>query len=244
MVMSRRTRDDRCVFRRIQTRSLRVLVGMLVIHDWNASPNSLKTKILLYELGIPFENRHVDGPVIRGEAFRAKYPLGQVPAIEDDGFRLAESGAIALYLAEKHGGALLAKTPAQRALMFQAMAIESSLLTPTMGGQGLFGELAKPVGERNERRIADLGAKAQRIAAMLGEVLGDKTWFAEMFTIADIQLYSATAKSIEAGAFQSPPRALVDWCNRMTERPSVARAREEYIHYAKRTPTHETAARA
>ena len=216
---------------------------MLIVHDWNASPNCFKTKILLYELGIPFEERHVDAPVVRGDAFRGKYPTSQVPAIEDDGFRLAESGAIAMYLAEKHDK-LLAKTPTQRALMFQALSIESSLVAPTMGGQGLFGELFKPEEQRNLPRIAELGAKAQRIAAMLGEVLGDRTWFAEVFTIADIQLYAATSKSIEAGAFQSPPRALVDWCQRMTERPAVVRAREEYIHYAKRTSPHENAARA
>jgi len=68
---------------------------MLIYYDWNASPNCLKTKILLNELGIEYEQRSVDRPTLqsaefRGEVFRA----GQAPAIEDGDVRISESGAI------------------------------------------------------------------------------------------------------------------------------------------------------
>ena len=202
----------------------------MIYYDWDASPNCLKTKILLNELGIAYEQHSVDKQTLCGPAFRAKFPAGQAPAIEDGEFRLSESGAIALYLAEKQG-LLIPKDPLRRARMYQALSFESALLAPTMGGQGLFGELSKPEAERNQPRIAELRQKAQRVAQILGSVLGASPYFADEMSIADIQLYAATSKSIEAGAFEAPPSNLVAWCARMTERPSVAKAREEYVHY-------------
>jgi glutathione S-transferase len=111
------------------------------------------------------------------------------------------------------------------------MSIEASLLAPTVGGQGLFGELMRPEGERNQPRIAELRAKAQRVAQILGGVLGDRTYVADELSVADIQLYAATAKSLEGGVFEAPPANLVAWCARMTERASVAAAREQYPAY-------------
>lgn len=206
---------------------------MLIYYDWNASPNCLKTKILLNELGIEYEERHVDATALRSEQYRAEFPAGQAPAIEDGGIRISESGAIALYLSEKHR-ALTPTDPTRRARMFQALMLEAALLAPTTGGQGLFGELYKPERERNEPRIAELRAKAQRVAQILGAVLGDQPYFADEFSIADIQLYAAASKSLESGVFEDPPKNLVAWCARMTDRPSVARAREQYVQYRRR----------
>jgi len=203
---------------------------MLIYYDWNASPNCLKTKILLNELGIEYDQRSVDRPALQGADYRAKFPTGMAPAIEDGDVRISESGAIALYLAHKHG-ALVPKDAARRARMFQAMSIEASLLAPTVGGQGLFGELVRPEGERNQPRIAELRAKAQWIAKVLSSVLGDRAYFADELSVADIQLYAATAKSLEGGVFEAPPTNLVAWCARMTDRKSVAAAREQYLAY-------------
>jgi glutathione S-transferase len=203
---------------------------MVIYYDWNASPNCLKIKILLNELGIDYEQRSVDRPALQGAEFRTRFPPGQAPALEDGDLRLSESSAIALYLAEKHG-ALIPKDAKRRALMYQALALESALLAPTVGGQGLFGELMRPEAERNQPRIAELRANAQRIAQILGATLGDRPYFADELSIADIQLYAATAKSLEAGVFDDPPANLVAWCARMTERPSIAAAREQYVSY-------------
>lgn len=203
---------------------------MLFYYDWNASPNCLKTKILLYELGLKFEQRSVDRATLHGADYRAQFPAAQAPAIEDGDVKIAESSAIALYLAEKHG-ALVPKHPSRRALMFQALSLEAALLAPTVGGQGLFGELMKPEAERNTARILELRAKAQRVAEVLSAVLGERSYFAEEFSIADIQLYAAVAKSIEGGVFENTPANLKAWHARMNERASVRKARGEYIHY-------------
>ena len=206
---------------------------MLKYYDWNASPNCLKTKILLNELGIEYEQHDVEAKLLRGEDYRAVYPTGFAPAIEDGDVRISESAAIALYLSEKHG-ALTPTDPLGRALMFQALSIEAALVAPTLGGQGLFGELYRPEAERNLPRIVELRSKAQWVAKVLGAMLGARAYFAGEFSIADIQLYAATSKALEGSAFEAPPANLVAWTARMTARPSVASAREHYLPYRRK----------
>ncbi len=203
---------------------------MLTYYDLDASPNCLKTKILLLELGLPYDQRSVDRDTLRGEAYRAKFPTGMAPAIEDGEVRISESGAIALYLATQHG-ALIPTDPVRRARMYQALLVEAALVAPTLGGQGLFGELYRPAAERDERRIAVLRDRAQYVARVLGALLGDAPYFAGELSIADIQLYAATSKAIEAGVFTDPPANLVAWRARMNERRTVREARAQYVPY-------------
>jgi len=70
----------------------------------------------LEEMGLPYEivgldhpNRDLDSP-----EFRAVNPFGQLPAIDDDGVVVTESGAILLYLARK-SGKLMPRDPAGEA---------------------------------------------------------------------------------------------------------------------------------
>jgi GSH-dependent disulfide-bond oxidoreductase len=203
---------------------------MLTLFDFDASPNCLKTKILLKELAIPYEQRNMTRAELRGADYRALFPTGLAPAIQDGELRISESGAIALYLAQKHGK-LIPEAADRRALMQQAMLVEASLLAPTVGGQGLFGELMKPAAEQNAPRIAELREKAVRVGQILSELLGRKPYFAEELSLADIQMYAAASKSLSAGVFGTPAANLVAWHERMDARPSVQAARQEYVHY-------------
>jgi glutathione S-transferase len=203
---------------------------MITLYDFDESPNCLKIKILLKELGVAYREQRMTRAELRGPAYRAKFPTGMSPAIEDGDIRISDSGAIALYLGSKHGQ-LIPADPARRALMYQAILVEASLLAPTVGGQGLFGELYKPEAERNVARIAELRQKAVRVGQILGELLGERLYFAEELSLADIQLYAAVSKSLSSGVFGNAPENLVRWCERMTERPAVKDARKEYVHF-------------
>lgn len=57
----------------------------------------------LEELGLPFELDGLDHPAgeLNTDEFRNINPLEQIPAIDDDGTIVTESGAIVLYLARK-----------------------------------------------------------------------------------------------------------------------------------------------
>src|SRR3954453_12721559 len=76
---------------------------MLRLYDTRLSGNAWKVRILLTQLGIPFERVTLDlatGDHTKPE-FRAKSRFARVPVLEfDDGRTLVESSAIMLYLAE------------------------------------------------------------------------------------------------------------------------------------------------
>lgn len=59
----------------------------------------------LEEMELPYEIVGMDHPKhdLDSPAFRAVNPFGQIPAIDDDGVKITESGAILLYVARKTG---------------------------------------------------------------------------------------------------------------------------------------------
>jgi glutathione S-transferase len=72
-----------------------------------AHGNTRDLRILwaLEEIGLPYEIVGMDHPNhdLDSPAYRAMNPFGQIPAIDDDGVVVSESGAILLYLARKSG---------------------------------------------------------------------------------------------------------------------------------------------
>ena len=61
----------------------------------------LRVRWAMEEAGLPYETRLLGPEDQVSKAYRALQPFGQVPAYEEDGFSLFESGAIVLYIAEK-----------------------------------------------------------------------------------------------------------------------------------------------
>ena len=59
---------------------------------------------MLEELGVPYEFAYVNirAGEQNGAAFCAVNPMSKLPALDDDGVCVAESGAVLLYLADKH----------------------------------------------------------------------------------------------------------------------------------------------
>ncbi|KAH8585607.1 glutathione S-transferase [Bisporella sp. PMI_857] len=70
----------------------------------NSDPNSSKIKIVLEELGIPYEVRMIDitANEHKEEWFLKYNPNGRIPAVTDGEQCIFESGAIMLYLVEKY----------------------------------------------------------------------------------------------------------------------------------------------
>lgn len=76
---------------------------------WHPRTRAVRTLWLLHELDIPFERRLIDlrDPASRGDPdFQAASPMGKVPAISDSEVHMAESAAIAIYLADRYPGGL------------------------------------------------------------------------------------------------------------------------------------------
>jgi glutathione S-transferase len=68
---------------------------------------AFRVRWALEEAGLPYAVRTVAlGPEQRSPEHLARQPFGQAPAIEEDGLRLFESGAIALYVSGKSANLL------------------------------------------------------------------------------------------------------------------------------------------
>lgn len=61
----------------------------------------LRVRWALEEAGLPYEARLIGQDDQKSKAYRAMQPFGQVPAYEEDGLTLFESGAILLHIAER-----------------------------------------------------------------------------------------------------------------------------------------------
>ncbi|KAF5344176.1 hypothetical protein D9756_011449 [Leucocoprinus leucothites] len=87
------------------------------LYGWSSSTPCLAVALILHEKQVPFEWVDVDLPKKeqRCPEYLAKInPFGMVPAIDDDGFVMHESRAIARYLDEKYPdqGRTVPKRPA------------------------------------------------------------------------------------------------------------------------------------
>lgn len=93
------------------------------LHFDPVSTSSRSVTFLLFDQGIPFEERIVS--LHAGEQHAPDFlqlnPNGQVPVLEDGAFRLAESGAILRYLADRHAPAAYPAEPRARARVDEAL---------------------------------------------------------------------------------------------------------------------------
>jgi len=93
-----------------------------------ASTCTRKVLMTLNETKTPFEFVLVD--FAKGEhkqpAHLGRQPFGQVPALDDDGFAMFESRAMARYIDGKAGGPLTPKDAQARAIMEEWISIETS----------------------------------------------------------------------------------------------------------------------
>lgn len=92
---------------------------MLKIYGADLSAPANKVRMSANAIGIAYE--YIRVKLREGEHRKPEYlavnPLGKVPAIDDDGFRLFESNAICRYLASKHKSSLYPSSVEQRAII-------------------------------------------------------------------------------------------------------------------------------
>jgi glutathione S-transferase len=193
---------------------------MLRLYDYLPSGNGYKVRLLLHQLGIPFERIEVD--IVRGEtrtpAFLARNPNGRIPTLElDDGTHLAESNAILCYLAD--GTALLPADRLDRARVLQWMFFEQYSHEPNIATVRfwLHTELT------DERRAAlptkrALGYAA--LAVMEGHLRERDFLVGERYTVADVALYAYTHVADEGGFDLAPYPALRAWLDRVRAQPA------------------------
>lgn len=198
---------------------------MITIHHLNNS-RSQRILWLLEELGVDYEvvgyQRDATTNLAPPELKRA-HPLGKSPLIEDDGLRVAESGAIIQYLCERHGGEswLPASDTEDHVRHLEWMQFgESSFFVPVMLKlyTARLGDAAAPLAPRIDEQLA---AHIGFAEANIGE---DLHFVGSDWTAADVMMSFPAEIAILQGYGDKAPK-LAAFVDKVHARPAWQRAR-------------------
>ena len=186
----------------------------------------LRVRWALEEAHIPYDEMLIGPEDQAGAAYRALQPFGQIPAIEADGLKLFESGAIVLYIAERsealapadaHG---LART---KAWMFAALnSVEPAVMT--LIGVDLFH--AAEAWAAQSRPVA-VAAVQKRLAA-LEQWLGGRDYLEDRFTAGDL-LMTTVLRILRHTDIVSARPTLRAYQERCEARPAFQKAMADHL---------------
>jgi glutathione S-transferase len=192
---------------------------MPTLYDYLPSGNGYKVRLLLAQLGIPFELVQMDleKSATRTPEFLAKNPNGRIPCLRlDDGTHIWESNAIQWYLAE--GTPFLPSDRLERAQVLQWMFFEQYSHEPYIAvvrAWHHFGLL-----EQNRAQLADKVKGGYAALGVMEGRLRDRSWFVgDRYSIADIALYAYTHVADEGEFDLAPYPAVRAWLDRVRAQP-------------------------
>jgi glutathione S-transferase len=176
--------------------------NVIRLHDNLSSGNGYKARLLLAQLGIPFERVEYDidkGETRTPEFLKKVNPNGRVPVLEtEDGRFLPESNAILCYLAE--GTTFIPDDRFGRAQVLQWMFFEQYSHEPNVATPRFW--ITHNIEMTEERRLSletkrKLGYDA--LGVMEGHLMSRDFFVANRYSIADIALYAYTHVAGEGG---------------------------------------------
>jgi glutathione S-transferase len=200
----------------------------LRLHDYAASANCYKVRLLLAQLGLEYERVPVD--IFGGDTLTDDYarlnPQRQVPVLHRDGAEpLAESNAILVHLAE--GTELLPEDPGERAQALRWLFFEQADVIPGIAGLRfrLVTERIEP-DSREAKWRRNTGDAALRL---LNDRLGKSDYLAgKRYSIADISLFAYVHVANEAGFELSNHPAVHEWTQRVEGTPGYMNDLQPY----------------
>lgn len=196
------------------------------------APNtrSLRVLWLLEELGTPYDKALVEftPAALQSPEYLAVNPLGKLPAIDDDGLILNESGAIVQYILAKHAGSHLEPklgTPTYGKYLQWLHFAEATVMPPI--SQIIQHSIRKPEAERLPAVVADAKATLTKLFTVLNKELAQKPYICgDNFTAADIMLgYDLNLCKLIRISTDDHPH-LTAYFDRLTARPGFKKATE------------------
>ena len=181
------------------------------------SGHAHRAELMLSLLGLPIERVDVDFATgeHKSPQFLTRNAFGQLPVIEDDGFVLADSNAILVYLALTHD-------PARRWLPVDArLQAQVQRWLSVAAGQLAHGPAAARVSAVFGRPPNPQHATvARQLFDVMEGHLAERDWLAaDHPTIADVALYTYTAHAPEGGIALAPWPRLRAWIERVEALP-------------------------
>ena len=155
---------------------------------FNLAPNPTKVALFLEEAALPYDATPVD--TRKGEQHKPEFlainPNAKVPAIVDDGETIFDSNAILLYLAEKTGKFLPAKT-SDRGPMLSWLMFVASGIGPYSGQSVHFRNFAP---EPKEYAVNRYTFEAERHWSIVNDHLAGKQWMVgDTYTLVDMAVW-------------------------------------------------------
>src|SRR6186713_2868715 len=171
----------------------------------------------LEEIGLPYEivgmdhpNKDLDSP-----AYRALNPFCQIPAIDDDGVVVSESGAILLYLARKSGKLIPHDLPGEAQVLRWSFTALNTIELPVLSLW--FVNLSG--GKDSKPSEALRGWAEMRLKQLDGWLTNRQFIATEDFTVADILMTHVLDAGIRQEMLKPYP-SLLAYRARCTERPA------------------------
>lgn len=211
------------------------------LHYHPVSTTSRPILLLAADEGIALDYQLVDlftGAQLQ-ETFTRLNPSQQVPLLEDGDFRLSESAAILMYLAEKSGSAAYPKDLRQRARVHEMIDWFNTGLLRELGYGVVYPQtLPQHKREQAAAQAAHLAwgsDKARRWLTILDrDLLGDKPFLCgDALTLADyVGISVVTLGEVTHVDYSSRWKNLSRWIATMKARPSWGKVNEAfYAHY-------------
>ena len=195
---------------------------MIDLYTWS-TPNGRKVSILLEELGVPYTVHPID--ISSGDQHKPEFlaisPNNRIPAIvdHDTGVALMESGAIMIYLAEKHARFLPSEIE-DRAQVMQWLMWQMGGLGPMLGQVHHFVKFNPGKAPYAEERYA---IEARRLYGVLDRHLAGRDYVAGGYSIADMAIWPWISRHEWQGIDLVDFPDVRTWYRRLLERDAVQR---------------------
>ncbi len=201
---------------------------MLDLYYWT-TPNGHKVTIFLEEAGLPYNLIPVN--IGKGDQFKPEFlqiaPNNRIPALVDreplgagEPISIFESGAILLYLAEKTGQ-FLPSDLRGRTEVLQWLFWQMGGLGPMAGQNHHFSQYApEKIPYAINRYVNETG----RLYAVLNKQLGDRSFVAGDYSIADMAIYPWIVPYERQGQNLENFPHLKRWFETIQARPATVRA--------------------
>ena len=186
-----------------------------------STPNGWKASVALEELDVDYNVVPIDLAAQDQKApdYLAICPNGRIPALVDDGFAVFESGAILVYLAEKHQR-LMPQDVQGRSVVMQWLMFQMGGVGPMMGQANVF---YRAMEEKLQPAIDRYQNESRRLFEVLDTRLLAHEWLAGDYSIADIANWCWVRLYFWSGVPLDDLAGLSRWKKQMDARPACQR---------------------
>jgi glutathione S-transferase len=193
---------------------------MIHVHSTRASINGYKVRLFLAMLGVPYELVELDmySGEHKREPFLSLNPFGQMPALQDGGFTIADSHACLVYLARKYdqSGRWLPVDPEGEAKI--AEWLSKSANEVHQGPWMKRAKIRRP--EAIKVPNEEIDARCDHILRIMDAELAKRDWLAlGRATIADISCFGPISMLKVSGYDTDKWPSVTRWLNRIRALP-------------------------